>query len=166
MATGCFDLLSFLGGPASVESIVAVVTATQQTSECSYQDAAPRGDDFPIVLGAAYVVKMTDQRELASGPPPSCPATTLGSGVNLVGVGQPPVSLACFDIIAAFGTGVVSTVERLNKTSNKFEACAFTVAATVTGTNFRILAGEGYIVHATVGGGPINLNDLTHPVCR
>jgi hypothetical protein len=74
--------------------------------------------------------------------------------------------LSCFDVIAAFSADVVSTVERLNKTSNRFDACTKTAAATVTGIDFQISAGEGYIVHAASTSAPVNLNDLAHPVCE
>ena len=163
---GCFDLLAFLGGAGAVDSITAVDSATQQIMECAYQNDAPSGDDCPVALGTAYFVRLYEAPELSSGPPPECPETTLVSGVNLVGVGKPPATLTCFEVIASFGAGAVSAVQRLDPDKGAFEACVTTATESIVGIDFPIVAGEGYIVHAANAAGPVNLNDLKHPVCQ
>ena len=162
----CFALLAFLGGADAVESITSVDTATQQTQKCAYQNGAPSADNFPIVLGAAYLVEMKLPGELTSGPPPACPETTLDAGINLVGVGKPSTTLTCFEVITSFGAGAVSAVQRFNIDSGAFETCTINATGSILGIDFPILAGEGYIVHSTSTATPINLNDLTHPVCQ
>ncbi len=164
--TGCYDLLAELGGPGTVETISRILTATESTEQCAYQDTTPVGDDYPIELGAAYLVKLTQTESLASGPPPGCPDTVLQAGVNAVGVGKPLPNLTCADVIATFAPGVVASVERLDPDTRRFQSCTRVGAGPVTGTNFPIVAGEGYLLHAESPGGPINLNDLSHPVCQ
>ena len=162
----CFSLLTFLGGATAVESITSVDAAMQQTQKCAYQNGAPSADNFPIVLGTAYIVKMKLPRELTSGPPPACPETTLDAGVNLIGIGQPSTALTCFEVINSFGAGAVSAVQRFNIDRGVFETCTIDTTGSILGADFPILAGEGYIIHSTSTATPINLNDLTHLVCQ
>ena len=164
--TSCYDLLEFLGGDAALESIASIVTATQQTTQCMYDAGVPSGNDFPLLLGSAYLVRLKQQRELAFGPAPTCPATTLGAGVNLLGVGKPPAAMGCFDVITRFAVGVVSAVQRFDTERGTFETCALADTGSIVGSNFPIVPGQGYVVHATSAAAPVNLNDLTHAVCN
>lgn len=162
---GCFDLLVHLGGADKVESITAVVPASQQAAECAYQDSLPSGDDFSLELGAAYLVRLKQSHELSAGPPPGCPATELDDGINLIAVGKPTVGLTCFDVITAYGSDSVSAMQRLNTERGAYESCVFDGDSAV-GNDFPVMAGEGYIVHAIGTALPVNFNDLNHPVCN
>ena len=96
IVTGCFDLLMFLGGPVAVESITGLNSTSQQTFQCAYEVGTPIGVDFGIVLGAAFLVKLKQPKALPPpGPPKGCPATSLDSGVNLIGVGRPMGAMTC-----------------------------------------------------------------------
>lgn len=163
--TSCYLLLEHLGGPGSVDSVERVVTASQQTERCGYAGDLAAGEDFALALGAAYLVNLTQPRDLTAGPPPGCPDTNLAVGVNLVGIGRPPTALNCYDVLGTFGAGTITAIERIDKTVNRFEACSFTAAGIATGANFDIRAGEGYAVYAISPSAGINLNDQTHEVC-
>ena len=45
-------------------------------------------------------------------PEAACAPTVLEAGVNLAGFSAPVDDLSCFDVLTAFGDGIVSAVER------------------------------------------------------
>jgi hypothetical protein len=67
--------------------------------------------------------------------------------------------------LCAANSPIATTVDSGQTDDLRFEACEVTSSGAATGSNFTIRAGEGYFVHAHVAAGPVNLNDITHPVC-
>lgn len=160
----CFELLADLGGANQVASIASVIPGLQATEQCGYQAGTPTGVNFTLQAGSAYFVELTQVSELGLGTPDSCPATSLVPGANLIGIAQPRVGLDCYDLLVAFGQGVVTTVERANKNNDTFEVCGTADGNEPRGRNFPIRPGEGYIVHSSATAG-VNLNDLSLPGC-
>ncbi len=150
----CFDLLTTLGGESVVFSIARLDPLGQVMQRCRFQAGLPAGDDFATQLGEAYLVDLLVARDVATGPAGGCPPTDLAAGVNLVGVAVPTADLRCRDLLAAFGAGVVGTVERLGP-DLRFEACATRQGQApsaharhrAVGVDFPVVVGEGYLVH-------------------
>jgi hypothetical protein len=161
----CHALLDDLGGPATVTSVTRIVELSQTTERCDYVNSVPSGADFPLQLGLAYMIEFAQPKLLSAAAPNACPPTQLATGVNLVGVGRPLTGLSCHDLLTAFGPGAVSAVERLDRPTASFAACSIDGNFVVSGSDFPILPGEGYLVHSVTGSALVNLNDPAHATC-
>ncbi len=163
--TSCYALLAHLGGAGSVTTIRRPAVGAVPAAECGYQAGTPTGTDFTLELGRAYEIALAAVTEIEVGSPTGCPSTELSAGVNLVGVGAPPIGFGCHDMLMRLGTDDVASIERLDKFRDTFEACSVTPGGTVVGPDFPIRPGEGYLVHSRAVLS-VDLNDPAHPACQ
>lgn len=80
-----------------------------------------------------------------------CVNIDLSAGTNLVGFACPPVDYSAFDLLNAFGSLNVSSVQRYNSETGAFETASFDQSGKTAGIDFPIVPGEGYFVFMKQG---------------
>jgi len=148
----CRKLAAGLGTVAEIDSISRLDPTTQHFQSCDPQG----GDDFAIVVGEAYVVRMKVGKEMVLVDAPACPSIRLEAGVNLVGHPAPPVGLTCFDLLNSLQANAVTSIQRFNTITGAFETCTLLETGATgfvpAGVDFSIVPGEGYLFHVGTGG--------------
>jgi hypothetical protein len=145
----CLWLLNGLNASGQFGSVSRFNRETQTYETCDLTG----GNNFPIVAGEGYVVRMESGEGLSLWGEVVCPASLeLFAGLNLIGHPTPPEDLSCYDLLDAFGESVISSIQRFNTTTGSFETCGYyNVDGTGTkpvGIDFPIVSGEGYMVYA------------------
>jgi hypothetical protein len=94
-----------------------------------------------------------DGPEIATGTNPaviiSFPVSTvvdLYEGFNIVGFANPPADYKAYQLLEALGFENIVSIQRFSQSSGVFETAAFDQDQHMSGVNFSIKCGEGYIV--------------------
>ena len=77
-----------------------------------------------------------------------CVSPTLEAGANMVSFGCPPEGYTAFQWLNSLGTETAASIQRFDSRSGRFESAAFGPAGSPAGTDFSIVAGEGYVIFA------------------
>lgn len=82
-------------------------------------------------------------------------AVDLNAGFNLLGFANPPMGYSAYLLLQALGSDAAISIQRFMPESGTFETATFDQYGQVSGVDFEIVAGEGYIVYMNkpVGGG-------------
>ncbi len=147
----CQDLLASIGTSDEIESISRFNTDTQSFDVCDFAG----GEEFPIVNGEGYLIRMVTDKEVTLPGGPVCSDIVLTEGFNLIGHAAPPADLTSYGFLDELGADKVSSIQRFNPETGAFESCTFYFneeegISQPIGVNFPIKAGEGYIIHARV----------------
>lgn len=139
------DLLAIIGD--SAESITRVASGTQRAETTTWNGQGASGPVFPIVAGEGYMLSLVGEYDGIFLGNPDGGAVDLGIGVNLVGFRAAPHGYSAFQLMSALGgSGVVASVGRLDKESQRFENAAY-YEGTAAGVDFPVVAGEAYLIH-------------------
>ena len=149
----CKALLTDLARPDAIDYLDRYNPTTQQFERCTGQDE----QDFPIVAGEGYVLRLKTAAALPLAGEAVCPTITLTVGLNLISHPNPLLGLSCYGLLTALGSDRISVIQRYNSTRGAFESCTFYDRGDGTGpqpagSDYPIRSGEGLLVHATAGG--------------
>ena len=105
-----------------------------------------------MLAGAGYMLQMRTAKAVRLASNAICQPVALSPGVNLLGLPAPPPGLTCFGVLSALGAQSVTSMQRFNTTSGRFETCGYADLGSggvqAVGHDFPIVAEEGYLVHA------------------
>ena len=143
-----FGLLAELGGETVVASIQRQNPATGLVESAQYNGATPEGVDFPIITGEGYLLQSVTAFSKSFTSPIQCNNINLVVGLNLVGLSCIPGNFSAYDLLQYMGgVSVVSSIQRFNKKSGRFETATFQSINPV-GVDFSLSNTESYLVHA------------------
>ncbi|MCP3870548.1 MAG: hypothetical protein GY703_21135 [Gammaproteobacteria bacterium] len=143
-----YDLIQALGGPSDIVSVQRLDPSTGGYQRVEYASSGhPQGEDFNIVNGEGYLVRARRDRSIASDIQGICPSIDLQQGSNLIGVLCEPQHATAYQWIQSMGgETAVSAIQSFNPVTGRFEFAAF-LDDQLTGTDFPIRIGEGYLLH-------------------
>lgn len=112
----------------------------------SFTNGLASGADFPLLAGEGYLVEVAAKASLSLAGLAVSIETDLAAGLNIVGFHQPAGDFSAHKLLASIGdAAVVSSVARYNTTTGRYET-ASQGRGGITGTDFAIVAGEGYLL--------------------
>jgi uncharacterized protein YkwD len=138
----CKKLLNSLVTPDEVESIARFNTTTQRFEFCDFEC----DNDFAIVAGEGYIVRMKQDKVLVFPGSSTSPMLNLTTGLNLVGHPAAPYDLTAFELLEELGHDVVTSIQRFNTATGAFETAGFGPDGQLAGVDFPIVPGEGYFI--------------------
>jgi uncharacterized protein YkwD len=138
----CKKLLNSLGTPDEVKSIARFNTTTQCFEFCDFES----DNDFAIVAGEGYIVRMKKDKVVVFPGSSTSPMLNLTTGINLVGHPAAPYDLTAFELLEELGDDVVTSIQRFNTATGAFETAAFGPEGQLVGVDFPIVPGEGYFI--------------------
>lgn len=139
----CKKLLNSLATPDEVENIARFNTTTQCFEFCDFES----DNDFAIVAGEGYIVRMKKDKVVVFPGSSTSPMLNLTTGLNLVGHPVTPDDLTAFKLLEELGHDVVTSIQRFNTATGAFETAGFTQNGQRVGVDFPIVAGEGYFIY-------------------
>jgi hypothetical protein len=148
-----------LGGSDTISRLLVLDALTQEFHERGY-DASGQFYGEQMGFGGSSEGPATDlggliiyakQDATLEFSSKYCPVWNLLPGVNLVGSPCVPAGLTAFQLLQAIGDeAVVSSIQRFNRDSGRFETAAY-VEGLPAGKDFPIVASEAYFVHMRAG---------------
>ena len=143
------NLLEALGGHAVISRMQIFDSVRQVFDEVGY-DGLGRFYGLNMALpagrGLAGAIVYARRDVDFAFPSTYCHTWNLKSGMNLVGTPCAP-GVTAFQLLQAIGDGsVVSSIQRFNPTTGRFETAAYDQGGQPVGVNFPIVGGEGYFV--------------------
>ena len=143
------NLLSELGGAAVIDRLFLFFPEDQEFQEMGYDaEGEYYGPAFGFVPGVDLKGLIIYAKQEAEWTLPSayCHVWNLVPGMNLVSTPCMEPGLRAYDLMAAIGgPELVSSIQRFNRETGKFETAAY-LEGTLTGANFPIEPAEAYYV--------------------
>jgi len=136
-----YDILTQLGN--AIFSISRFNTATQLLETTYWNGSDPAGDQFTLLPGEGYSVKMREDAELIWSPFNSNKSIPLEQGVNVIALTDP--SGTAFGLLDQLGSNVIWSIRRIDPKTSLYQTAAFDEEEKV-GVPFPMQYGEGYIV--------------------
>ena len=143
-----FELLQALGDETELNALERYDSESGRFERAEY-DAAPSGVDFPVARGEGYVLYADDPKVVSFAGGTDCPPINLTRGLNLIGVPCPPAGYTAFSLLPSLGARFeVRSVERYDADTGTFQRAEYDAGGVVTGDDFPVVSGEGYVVDA------------------
>lgn len=139
----CSGLLRALSDAGDVIEVSRFNPGTQVFESCDFDG----GQDFPIVLGEAYVVQMKRTKTVEFVGTRSCVNVQVFDGMNLIGYPAAADTTSCIGLLSDLGSERVGSILRFDQRTGRFETCQFENGMAF-GADFPLVAGEAYIVFA------------------
>ena len=143
-----FELLADLGGASVVSSLQRRDPATDFVEIAQYNGSIAEGINFSITEGEGYLLQATSSFSKSFTGPIQCNDINLVQGLNLIGLSCVPDNYSAYDLLQTMGgESAVSSIQRFNKQTGRFETATFQGADPV-GVDFQINNTESYLVHS------------------
>ena len=138
-------LLAYLGDATAIDRIRSHDPVTGTSREVFYDAVGnPAGTDFALTGGEALIVYAKIAKNVTFRSI-YCYPWDLKIGINLVG--SACTSTTAFPLLGAIGNdAAVSSIQRFNPYTGRFETAGYNQTGQPVGVDFPIMAGEGYIV--------------------
>ena len=136
-----YDILTQLGN--AIFSISRFNTVTQLLETTYWSGSDPAGDQFTLLPGEGYSVKMREDAELIWSPFNSNKSIPLEQGVNVIALTDP--NGTAFGLLDQLGSNVIWSIRRIDPKTSLYQTAAFDEEEKV-GVPFPMQYGEGYIV--------------------
>lgn len=137
------EWLPVFGDSSEIEKVI-VYDGTNR----SYVTLVP-GDSsnpsFELQGGEGLIVYASVQKQIGFTTL-HCSRLHLQSGFNLIGIACPPENYSAFELLTDIGRENISSIQRYNTSTGKFETAVFDDAAQPMGTDYPIVPGEGYFI--------------------
>ncbi len=133
---------------SEIESIKAYDRDAGRYREVKYNGSnVPSGEAFRYTHGEGYLVYAKGDKAVKLIHWHDCPAADLKEGLNAVGLSCAPQGLKAYQILQGIGDEtIVSSVQRFNTETGRFETLSFESGETV-GEDFPIASGEGALIY-------------------
>jgi hypothetical protein len=134
-----------------VTSLSRLNPVTQQIETCE-----PGEGNFPVTIGEGYFIEVDGDAELLIYDDQPCVVVDLSPGINLIGYAGPNADLTSWKWLGELGVDFVSSICRHDSESDRFQTCAYdgdTKPSNLTGEDFSIWRGEGYLLNVRSGFG-------------
>jgi len=133
------DFLALLG--SRINSIKYLNTATNLMS------SAP-ADSFILQSGHGYMIDMAEDAEIIiRGSLAASDSKDLVAGTNLIGFREVPEGYSAFQLLQDIGsTADIASIQQFNAMTGRYDIAAYDNAGVVSGKDFAVIRGEGYIV--------------------
>ena len=148
----CFKLYQAFSPQQEINDIAHFNHATGTFERCSFSG----GNDFIVQAGEAYLINSESPTLHIIATAPVCPIFLIKQGINLISHPSPHDTLSCYSWLESMPIINNSSLQKFNTQSGRYETCSLSTASVPTGDDFKILPGEGYILHS--------LEDFTLPV--
>jgi len=137
------DWLSILGDSSEIEKVVVYDDAAGKYITLIPED--PLNPIFALKGGEKVIVYAKVEKDISFGTI-LCADIDLKQGENMVGFACAPDGYTAHQLLNALGSENVSSTQRYNGERGVFETVVFDGNGQVTGSDFSIVAGEGYFI--------------------
>ena len=152
-----FSLLASWNAAAGIGEIQKFDPAADRmrTARLDPASGLPAGDAFAVAAGDALIARAAASGALGLAAPSGCPGVVLRPGANYVSLACVPPGYTAQDLLQAFGMTRVTSIQRYDAGDGRWKTLAVD-AGRLAGEAFPIIAGEGYVMHALEGAGPVS----------
>ena len=145
-----YNLMEVFGGKSVIENILVYETSDQRFIEAGYDaTGSVYGENVSFESGSTLAGMIINAKKESSSTfdIKYCHTWDLDAGFSIVGTPCAAEALSAFQLLNNLGAENVSSIQRFNAITGKFETAAFDESGQPKGLDFLIMPGEGYYIH-------------------
>jgi len=137
------DWIPFLGDSMEIETVMVYDASAGAFVTMIPED--PSNESFILKGGEGLIVYALGDRQIEFTTVLDS-SLDLHQGFNLIGISSPPPGYSAFQLLSSLGNENASSIQRYDTVKGAFETAGFMSEGDITGIDFPIVSGEGYII--------------------